>query len=161
MTTVRIYRGLPGSGKSTAIKKWITEQGSKIRTKIFSADDFWIDPETNEYKFDPARIGEAHMRCFEDFLGTSICFSLGSIPLDYLIIDNTNIRSYEIAPYVMAANVSRFPCEIITLWADPIVAIKRNIHGVPPQVVLGMYSAMLEEKLPTFWKQSVLLEGST
>jgi len=53
MSTLVLVRGIPGSGKSTL--------ANRISDVLhFEADMFFVDRETGEYKFDGARIGEAH-----------------------------------------------------------------------------------------------------
>jgi hypothetical protein len=153
--TVKILRGIPGSGKTYLANRLVSENGDKAL--VCSADDFWWvgTGAGRRWVFDPARIGEAHADCFRRFVE-----ALTGFPLPHLIIvDNTNIHAWEIAPYVLAACAFGYQVEIVTIWADLPVALANGTHGVPPERVLSMHQDLLTEKLPPFWKQSVVLSG--
>jgi NEDD4-binding protein 2 len=146
MGKVILLRGLPGCGKSAYVKHEMTN------IKAFSADQFFM--KDGEYLFDPSKIGLAHAVCFKDFL-TELPIAK---PFNYdLVIDNTNIRAYEMAPYIQAANAYGLEHEIITIWAEPDGCYRRTIHGVPFDKILSMYQAMLTEQLPPFWKHRVII----
>ena len=150
--TVHIYRGIPGSGKTTTMK---LIKGSlqlpDVTDCAFSADDFWINHATGAYEFDPKRIGEAHAWCFREFLNSLILKHL-----DHLFVDNTNIKAWEIAPYVQAANAYGWDHEIITVHCNPKIAFARNVHQVPLTVVWAMHVKLLTEELPPHWKQTII-----
>ena len=55
MKTLYIVRGVPGSGKSTFAQS--------LDCPVFEADQYFIDSETGEYKFDGAKIKLAHNWC--------------------------------------------------------------------------------------------------
>lgn len=161
-TTVRIYRGVAGAGKSTLIRQWL-EQDKLDRTKarVFSADHYRLDPVTRAYVFDAKNPGLAHAKCFFDYLR---CLARNSASGDYyspdwIIIDNTNCRAYEIAPYVQAANAYGLSHEIVTVLCDPAVAAARNVHGVPAATIWAMHQAILTEHLPPFWNHAQILSG--
>lgn len=157
---VEIMRGLPGSGKTTWIKKLVEQglppalvgQGGYV---CVSADDYFM--KDGEYKFDPARIGHAHAVCFRNFLDIITLANL-SPELNYVVVDNTNISAFEIAPYVQAANAFGIESEIITVWCEPMKAAARNVHQVPATVVLQMYQRLIREELPPFWKHRIIAE---
>lgn len=163
--TVQIYRGIPRSGKSTLIHREIVRSvnaGKRPSSSVvFSADDFWINIKTEAYEFDPKRIGEAHAWCFREFLNTleTLGGYSGDYVPDYLFIDNTSIRAYEIAPYIQAANAYGLKHEIVTVLCDPAMATSRNIHGVPAHVIWDMHRRLLTEELPPFWVQKVILNN--
>ena len=52
-----IVRGLPGSGKSTFARSIAKSY------QVFEADQYFIDSETGEYKFDGSKIKLAHNWC--------------------------------------------------------------------------------------------------
>lgn len=136
-----LLRGLPGCGKSTYASKM--QSISKI-----SADDFFM--KDGVYQFDPTQIGNAHATCFRR------CLTLAQNTKDDIVIDNTNINSYEIAPYIQTANAFNLDHEIITLWCDPFAAFSRNKHGVQITVIMQMYFSMLTNPLPAFWKHTII-----
>lgn len=55
MKTLYIVRGVPGSGKSTFAQS--------LDCPVFEADQYFIDSETGEYKFDGSKIKLAHNWC--------------------------------------------------------------------------------------------------
>ena len=124
---VKIYSGLPGSGKST------TANDIRIPNKVVvSADDYFIG-EDGKYCFKPELIGQAHARCFSAFLK-----AMRSASVDRIIVDNTNMQNWERAPYVLAASACAVPVEFHYFRCTFEDAILRNIHGVPPKVILDM-----------------------
>jgi adenylate kinase family enzyme len=56
-----IMRGLPGSGKSTVSKK-IAQTYTSVENSVpvCAGDDFFIQKDTGEYKFDANLLSEAH-----------------------------------------------------------------------------------------------------
>ena len=50
-----ICRGISGSGKSTFAKT--------LGCPVYEADQYFVDSETNEYKFDPTKLKLAHKWC--------------------------------------------------------------------------------------------------
>ena len=58
-----VLRGLPGSGKSTLCRKIVEtySKNSKIDVVVCAGDEFFTDPITGEYKFDPEKLELAHM----------------------------------------------------------------------------------------------------
>jgi len=85
MKQLILLRGLPGSGKSTLAKS--------LGCCVFEADQYFIDSETGEYKFDMSKIKLAHDWCklcvehsMEDGLGT-------------IAVANTFTREWEMDAY--------------------------------------------------------------
>lgn len=97
--TLIIMRGLPGSGKSTKAKTLAGEQGL-----IYSTDDFFMV--NGKYEYDPKMIGEYHNRNFER---TQKAMFEGK-PL--IIVDNTNIRLWEMKKYVIAGEQNGYTIRI-------------------------------------------------
>ncbi len=155
-----IYRGLPGAGKDTHIAQFQKALALEhCDLKVFSADDFWYRNPERTYQFDPKRIGEAHTSCFSGVLNClEHRFQFGcQHPAPYIVVNNTNISAYEIAPYIALANSYGLDHQILTIWCDPMVAARRNIHQVPVEVVFSMYQRLLEENLPPLWKHQIVL----
>jgi len=139
MRKVIIMRGISGAGKSTYIQEHFST------AKIVSADRYFTNKATGEYRFNPAELNEAHAYCFRHFLN-----ELGHSER-IIVVDNTNISAFEVSPYVLAANAFGYEHEIITLLVDPSLAFLRNIHDVPDTVVSGMSTRLVDAVLPNWW----------
>ncbi|XP_066156483.1 uncharacterized protein [Euwallacea fornicatus] len=133
-----LLRGLPGSGKST-LAKYILENTigytqDVAKSHILSTDDFFI--QNNTYCYDPKKIQEAHgwnhQRAFK-------VMSKGYSPV---IIDNTNVKMWEMKPYAMMATDYGYYLEILepdTHWSFNDKELeKRNKHGVPRNSIKSM-----------------------
>ena len=120
---VYIMRGVSGSGKSTKARELAGETG-----KIHSTDDYFM--KDGVYNFDPRLLGRNHMRNFSAFQNS---LNQG-IPI--VICDNTNSRHWEYEKYVEAARNHGYEVEIVQMpHPDPVVAAKRNAHGVPETTI--------------------------
>jgi predicted kinase len=126
-----IMRGLPGSGKSHAAKQFMAIQST------FSTDNFFtVD---GVYQFDSAMIGEAHAQT-QRLVKLSMT---RKAPL--IVVDNTNIRLWEMKPYVKMAQDYNYKVSFSypdTHWANcPLECAKRNSHGVPLETIVRMHNS--------------------
>ncbi len=141
---VFIMRGLPGSGKSTWIKNYIAAWCNSLRYQIVSADDYFLDNE-GIYRFNSELLPLAHDYCLSSYIT-----SLHQMKVAVIFVDCTNIRMYELAPYYRVAEALGVDVEIVHMMVDPYVAVARNIHGVPEEVVDRMARSF--EPIPPWWK---------
>jgi len=147
MPIAYVMRGIPGSGKST----WLQRNAHPL-TEVASADTYHLDPLDGLYKFKPENIKLAHDSCLKAFVHEIVNqkFFAGS-PRD-IAVSNTNIRVWEVAPYVRLAEAYGFEVKIIRMVCNPKIAIARNVHGVPPEQIWKMYTEF--ENLPTHWRET-------
>ncbi len=143
-------RGVPGSGKSTKaneLKKKYEAEGWVVH--LFSTDEFWGP----DYNFNVNKIKEAHLwnqnRAFMAMMQahSNILDSFRSKTL--VIIDNTNVQSWEMMPYIKAARCLDFEVEIVqadTPWAfDAEECAKKTVHGVPVDAIKSMLARWEKE----------------
>lgn len=110
-----IMRGAPGSGKSF-LAKHIVLNHRGFGAAMYSADYFFMvpsDPDTPGselvYRYDPTKIGLAHMQCQRE-VDRAMLVGVGLV-----IIDNTNISRIEYATYVGLAAMHHYTVE----YAEP------------------------------------------
>lgn len=137
---VVILRGVPGVGKSTFAAKFFW-------CHVVSADNFFL--QDGIYRFDPSKLGQAHQQCLRDYTGHVVA-------RHSVLVDNTNITTTEIAPYVSLAEAFGLSVKIINLHSSlsPADLARRNVHGVPENVIANRIAVMVEEEkrfLP-WWK---------
>ncbi|CAD5117232.1 DgyrCDS6028 [Dimorphilus gyrociliatus] len=123
-----ILRGLPGSGKST-ISNQLVDLHEK--TIICSADDFFLNLD-GVYEYNETKKKEAHCWCQEK--AKEAC-SLGN----HVIIDNTNVRKWELKFYIDLAKEFGYVTIVIepeTDWKwDPEILSRKNKHKVTKEVL--------------------------
>lgn len=128
--TMYILRGLPGSGKSTLARKLASDWA------ICSTDKHFINEE-GVYVFEPSRLGANHKKNQADVLYYATC----SEPV--IVVDNTNTRHWEYAPYIEIAKDHGYEIHIITVGnpRDPEhvkACAERNTHGVSLEAIVKM-----------------------
>lgn len=140
---VLILAGASGSGKSTLARGRACQAGASL---IFSADAYFVG-EDGVYRFDPARLPEAHGLCLRCFVGAVQT----AAPL--VIVDNTNTTVAEVAPYAAVARAFGYDVEIVILHIDPEVAFRRGLHGVPLATIKAQAKRLstLRASLPPRW----------
>lgn len=136
MKILFIFRGLPGSGKSSAIKELAKEiyEKNAIPVRICSADFFW-DKES-VYEFKQEFLEYAHMWC----QGEAYYAMFNNIPV--VIIDNCNITVEDMFPYIKAAAAFGYRVSIKeaqTTWRyNPEECAARTTHKVPLETIQKM-----------------------
>jgi len=126
MRTVTVLRGISGAGKSTYTAK------IHPAATVVSADKYFIDRTTNEYKFDPSKLGKAHGWCFGQF---ELALRRGDLEV---VLDNTNTKLWEFEKYIAKAAEYGYTVKVVRLKVDPKIAAARNVHGVPADKVQAM-----------------------
>ena len=143
---VIILRGIPGSGKSTlARKRW-------PGAIVFSTDEFWMVD--GQYRFDVTRIQEAHGWCLRRFEEAVCNFA----PFRNIVVDNTATTISEFAPYAALAQAHNWQIQIVSVMVEPEVALARQTHGVPEDLVRRMDRDMLLHSflIPPRWPHEVV-----
>ena len=144
MPKVILLSGVPGSGKSYFTKSLVSEN-----SVVCSADHFFEQKGT--YKFDPAKLGDAHGACLRKFAETLMASAEDPNYCDVLIVDNTNTSTLELAPYVALCQAYNIVPELVTVICDASTAYSRCTHGVPLGAIQRMSAAIKDRKLPPYW----------
>jgi len=151
MAKIIIMQGVPGSGKSTLVRKHYPE------AEVVSADDYFMSE--GKYKFDPNLLPAAHAACLRIFIGW--CGDFRYIKTNrVMIVDNTNTTVIEIAPYMAIAQAYGHDAEIFYVQTNVNVAFERNIHGVPLDKMWVMHDRIIDshKMMPPWWKFAVFSE---
>ena len=147
---VKIMRGIPGSGKSTYVRK------NFRHALVCSADDFFM--EEGQYKFDPSKLSQAHGACLRKFVDGLVQNANNTWPYPEIVVDNTNTRLIEVAPYAALALAYGYELEITTILSLPKESFDRQVHGVPLETINRMYSNLMDSmyKFPSYWPHIVV-----
>ena len=128
--TLYIVRGIPGSGKSTFAKKLVGHD-----FLVCVADKYFIDKETDEYKFDVSKIKDAHKFC-QDTVET---YMKDSLLNDHfyteIAVSNTFTQEWEMEVYFKLAE--QYGYTVFTVIVENRHGGK-NAHGVPEDKIEQM-----------------------
>lgn len=116
MAVLHIFRGLPGSGKSTEAKK--------LDIPHYEADMYHMVD--GKYKFDASKLGFAHDCC-----KNAVEYSLNNDK--DCVVSNTFTTKKEIAPYVEIAKRGGHDIKLKTMTKN-----YGNIHDVPQEAIERM-----------------------
>lgn len=119
-----IMQGHSGSGKSTLAR----HIANVLDAKICSADDFFMNGD--KYEFDVNLLHQAHNSCK---IAAELCVKNG----ENVVIDNTNTRNWEAAPYVKMGVEYGYKIKFVRATGN-----FPNNHGVPDDVVQAMKDRM-------------------
>lgn len=123
MPKLIMFIGIPGSGKSTAAKKY--QELHNPHPKIYEADMFFVN-DKGEYNWNPHLLPMAHQWC------------LGKVALEMasgndVIVSNTNLTPKERKPYFKLAKEFGYEIEVIECNGG-----YQNIHNVPDETIKRM-----------------------
>ena len=123
-------RGLPGSGKSFLARRINTRFGGYIA----SADNYFM--RSGEYRFNPDHLEYAHSDCQNKVKDKA------REQISPIIVDNTNLESWEMKPYVITALEFGYAILLLeppTEWKDnPRVCHRYNRHDIPLEKIIRM-----------------------
>lgn len=142
---VTIMVGASGSGKSTYAKP--------IGGAVISADDHFVGAD-GVYRFDPARIGQAHSECLRDFVEHARARS------STIVVDNTNSTVMEAAPYLALAMAYGYDVRVVVMDTSALpgrleTLAGRTVHGTPVAAITHMeinIAAEWPHALPWHWR---------
>ena len=129
--TLVIVRGCPGSGKSS-FARFISSDCEYI---ICEADKYFIDNASGEYKFNPAKLKDAHEWCratVEMYMHDS---TLNNQFYRTIVVSNTSTQEWEMEPYFDLAK--KYGYKVFSIIVENRHGGK-NIHECPEEKVEEM-----------------------
>lgn len=157
MTKVIIIRAPSGAGKDTYLDALAAVDD--LTAAVHSADAFFTkDGGDYAENFHWSKLADAHKYCFGGFVGSCDAAEVAAAggkavaDPDVIIVNNTNTCLFEMAPYIMYAQLRGVEIEIHEVSVPGATAADYcawNTHGVPLQGIEGQISRW-EESLP-FW----------
>ena len=119
MPTIYIIRGVPGSGKSTYVRKNLAD------ISWYEADMYFIRPD-GRYEFNTRFIKDAHNWCRS-------CVVAAMANRQEVVVSNTFTRKWEMKEYLQMAEDFGYDVVVIRCTGK-----YKNIHGVPDDKVQEM-----------------------
>ena len=144
---VTVLQGISGSGKTTYAHKCGTG-GFIVSTDFY----FYVD---GNYVFDHSKLAEAHGRCLKEFIGHLY-------QAHDVVVDNTNCREIQMAPWVAIANAFNAKLRLVRVECLLSTAIRRaweGPHKVPKEIVERQYRNLGEYRHPSFWPSTEHVDG--
>lgn len=150
MSSVVIFRGIPGSGKSTMIERMY----SPLERVVVSADHYFMV--NGEYRFDRSKLQEAHKQCLSRYLSLVQHIRSSQLEGRYIIVDNTNTTLLEFGTYARIAEALDIPFTIVQIECDVLKAFNRCVHNVPYESILRMANNLRMNPVPDYWKEHLV-----
>ena len=129
MKNLILLRGLPGSGKSTFAKTMWSE------LVVCEADDYFVDKETGEYKFNARDLPKAHNWCrfrVETFMKDN---QVNEHFYPNIVVSNTFTQEWEMEEYFKLAE--KYGYRVHTLIVENRHGGK-SVHDVPDATMGNM-----------------------
>lgn len=139
MGKVILLRGVSGSGKSTWTK---TNHPNAV---VCSADDFFIDRKTGEYKWDGNKLPVAHRVCQNKF---ARALKNGA---ETIVVDNTFTKIRDMEWYYETAKTAGYEIEVVEMRKPLELVLGRNTHNVPDFAVERMDQQIKQNPVPSSW----------
>jgi predicted kinase len=138
---VIILRGVSGAGKSLYARKLVRENKGAV---VVSADDYFM--QNGDYVFDRDSLGEAHKQCLLKFIE--------AVQGDerFIVVDNTNTRMTEVAPYYSVAKAHGYRVRIVSVICSLEDLLDRS-YKVPNNVICEQWQRFMKEEIPPWWKK--------
>jgi predicted kinase len=131
--TLFLFRGLPGSGKSTQARELLSSlQDSGIKAVHVETDMYFMDG--NRYEFNPFEVPEAHSWC-QDRARKSLTEGCT------VIVSNTFTQMWEMKPYLEMAKSLNVEVKVIECTGN-----YGNVHNVPDKTIEKMRARWEEYK---------------
>lgn len=137
---VIIYRGIPGSGKSTQAQYF----NKLVPNSVLVSADIYM--RAGGRPFDWSRLEACHNQCRTDYLKAL----QDKAPL--VIVDNTNTKFSDLTWYAAEATSAGYKFVIYQMHVPPKVAFERGLHGVPLKTLELMAARMWHERMPSSWQ---------
>lgn len=146
--TLFIMRGLPGSGKSSIAQSLVGGECQHVTTRdvfrcllgkhgvVCTTDAYHYDEwsEDGNYNFNPEKLREFHQKN-QDAVRF---FMEQNVP--GIVVDNTNMRNWEIEPYVDLAKELGYKLVCVEVpHVSTELCAQRNSHGVPQVKIENMW----------------------
>lgn len=112
-----VVRGLPKSGKTTLARQLAPDAN-------FAADDYFTDPKTGKYRYDPSQVGRAHAEC-QNKVREALFQGVNPVA-----VHNTFSQYHEARPYFEMAKKCGYRVTVIECQNR----FEDNGHNVPEEV---------------------------
>jgi predicted kinase len=128
MPKLIVFRGIPGSGKTTAAREMLRMYVSEGKIACLYESDMYFMTDTGEYRFDGHLLPTAHAWC-----RNMVREALGNC--DVVLVANTNLSVSEMQAWKDVAD--EYGAELVVYH---MLNDFGSVHGVPPGTIAKMKS---------------------